>query len=42
MSDEEPAVVRQCATCPWKVATVPDRDIPNGYKVEGLAVYSRP
>ena len=30
----EPAIVRQCATCPWKVATVPDRDIPNGYSVE--------
>jgi len=27
-------VVRQCLTCPWKVATVPDRDIPNGYRVE--------
>lgn len=21
----------QCATCPWKVTTVPDCDIPNGY-----------
>lgn len=30
----EREVIRQCATCPWKVATVPDRDIPNGYKVE--------
>ena len=29
-----PAVARQCATCPWKVGTVPDRDIPNGYHVE--------
>ena len=29
-----PAVVRQCATCPWKIATVPDRDIPNGYSVD--------
>jgi len=27
-------IARQCATCPWKVATVPDRDIPNGYCVE--------
>jgi len=26
-------VIRQCATCPWKVTTVPDRDIPNGYHV---------
>jgi hypothetical protein len=31
MSDQEPTVVRQCPTCPWKVTTVPDRDIPNGY-----------
>ena len=29
--DVPPAVARQCATCPWKVETVPDRDIPNGY-----------
>jgi len=28
-----PEVVRQCKSCPWKVATVPDRDIPNGYSV---------
>jgi hypothetical protein len=34
VSATERAVVRQCATCPWKVATVPDRDIPNGYSVE--------
>lgn len=27
-------VARQCPTCPWKVTTVPDRDIPNGYQVE--------
>ncbi len=25
--------LRQCATCPWKVSTVPDRDIPN-YSVD--------
>lgn len=29
-----PEILRQCATCPWKVVTVPDRDIPNGYHVE--------
>lgn len=29
--DQAPAVVRQCPTCPWKIATAPDRDIPNGY-----------
>lgn len=35
MSDEAaPQTVRQCATCPWKVSTVPDRDIPNGYRVD--------
>ena len=22
---------KQCKACPWKVSTVPDRDIPNGY-----------
>lgn len=22
---------RQCKACPWKVSTVPERDIPNGY-----------
>lgn len=26
--------VRQCPTCPWRVSTVPDRDIPHGYRVE--------
>lgn len=26
--------VRQCATCPWRVTTVPDRDIPNGYHAD--------
>lgn len=26
--------VLQCTTCPWKVKTVPDRDIPNGYNVK--------
>ena len=26
--------VNQCKTCPWKVSTVPERDIPNGYCVE--------
>lgn len=30
----ERPTVRQCATCPWKVGTVPDRDIPNGYCVD--------
>ena len=30
----ERPTVRQCLTCPWKVETVPDRDIPNGYSVE--------
>jgi len=30
----ERQVAHQCATCPWKVTTVPDRDIPNGYRVE--------
>ncbi|HSX22428.1 MAG TPA: DUF6283 family protein [Gaiellaceae bacterium] len=34
MTDTPKAVIRQCATCPWKVTTVPERDIPNGYKVE--------
>jgi len=34
VSKTAPEVARQCATCPWKVATVPDRDIPNGYHVE--------
>ncbi len=35
MSDQaERQVARQCATCPWKVTTVPDRDIPHGYRVE--------
>ena len=29
--DAPPVVARQCATCPWKVETVPDRDIPHGY-----------
>ena len=24
----------QCKACPWKVSTVPDRDIPNGYNRE--------
>ena len=33
-SDAAPQIIRQCATCPWKVTTVPDRDIPNGYHVE--------
>ena len=31
---------RQCKACPWKVSTVPERDIPGGYCVEkhkGLA-----
>lgn len=23
--------MRQCKACPWKVSTVPERDIPNGY-----------
>lgn len=23
--------IRQCKACPWKVSTVPDKDIPNGY-----------
>ena len=31
--EDVPAVARQCATCPWKLTTVPDRDIPNGYNV---------
>ena len=30
----QPVVMRQCATCPWKVTTVPDCDIPNGYRVD--------
>ena len=36
MTDETvlPQTTRQCATCPWKVTTVPDRDIPNGYHVD--------
>lgn len=34
MSATPKAVIRQCASCPWKVTTVPDRDIPNGYHVE--------
>jgi hypothetical protein len=37
MTDEsttEPTPVRQCATCPWKVTTVPERDIPDGYCVD--------
>ena len=29
-----PVVARQCATCPWKVGTVPDRNIPNGYSAK--------
>jgi len=23
--------MKQCKACPWKVSTVPERDIPNGY-----------
>lgn len=35
MSDETVLqTVWQCRTCPWKVATVPDRDIPNGYSID--------
>jgi hypothetical protein len=26
---EEPTVVKQCVSCPWRVDCVPDRDIPN-------------
>lgn len=26
-----PIRLRQCKACPWKVSTVPDRDIPGGY-----------
>jgi hypothetical protein len=33
-SETERKVVHQCETCPWKVTTVPDRDIPNGYRVD--------
>ena len=33
-ADHPPETVHQCATCPWKVETVPDKDIPNGYRVE--------
>ncbi len=29
-----PEIVRQCATCPWKITAVPDRDIPHGYRVD--------
>lgn len=25
---------KQCDACPWKVSTVPDRDIPGGYSRE--------
>lgn len=25
---------KQCKACPWKVSTVPERDIPNGYSQE--------
>lgn len=24
---------KQCKACPWKVSTIPDEDIPNGYDV---------
>ena len=33
-ADQPPVTVNQCATCPWKVETVPDKDIPNGYHVD--------
>lgn len=26
--------LKQCKACPWRVSTVPDRDIPNGYDAE--------
>ena len=29
VNDPTPTTVRQCATCPWRISTVPDRDIPN-------------
>ena len=29
--------MKQCKACPWKVSTVPARDIPNGYCAEGHA-----
>lgn len=28
------ATIKQCASCPWRVSCVPERDIPNGYSVE--------
>lgn len=30
----EPETVKQCASCPWRVGCVPERDIPNGYSAE--------
>jgi len=32
-SKQAPLVVHQCKTCPWKVTTIPERDIPN-YSIE--------
>lgn len=35
MSDAKSSTrVRQCATCPWRVACDPLTDIPNGYSVD--------
>lgn len=34
MVDEEPITIKQCKSCPWRVDCVPERDIPNGYRVE--------
>lgn len=31
----------QCGSCPWKVTTVPERDIPNGYSRERHEALSR-
>lgn len=30
----KPETVEQCASCPWRVDCVPERDIPNGYSTE--------
>jgi len=33
--------VKQCKACPWKVSTVPSRDIPNGYDAKKHAMLRR-
>lgn len=35
MNHETPlSTIKQCRSCPWKIGCVPDRDIPNGYRVD--------